>query len=232
MNDRRHRWICRHRARPATPLPPRFQSASRPLRLFRHRSSRGSFRLSRPPTWRGQAGWQWTSWPNEANGKTRKPYRMLTEKLPRRPRPRGMAAVRRWRLPDLRHARVLPPRLCGGEQCRVLVERAPQLWGARKSRAPKATRRAGSRQIVLRGVLRWIPGLVALAQERSLPSPGTRPTPDRHLAERSQRAKACAFARSPQAQVCIRRPLPSWEILLAVVPRRLLGVVPAHAGTQ
>ena len=43
-------------SRPATALPPRFQSASRLLRLFRHRSSRGNFRLSRPPIWRGQAG--------------------------------------------------------------------------------------------------------------------------------------------------------------------------------
>ena len=57
------------RRRPATALPPRFQSAKRPLRLFRHRSSRGNFRLSRPPTWRGQAGWQRTFWPNEPTGK-------------------------------------------------------------------------------------------------------------------------------------------------------------------
>ena len=50
------------------------------------------------------------------NGKTPKPYRMLTGKLPRSPRPRGIAAVTRWRLPDLRHARMLPPRLCGGQK--------------------------------------------------------------------------------------------------------------------
>ncbi len=101
MNDRRHRWICRHRARPATPLPPRFQSPSRLLRLFHHRSSRGNLSLSRPPTRRGQAGWQKTPWPNEPNGKTRKPCRMLTEQLPRRPRPQGIAAVRRWSSPNL-----------------------------------------------------------------------------------------------------------------------------------
>ena len=32
------------------------------------------------------------------------------------PRRRGIAEVTRWRLPDLRHARMLPPRLCGGQK--------------------------------------------------------------------------------------------------------------------
>ncbi len=41
-------------------------------------------------------------------------------------------------------------------------------------------------------VLRWIPGLVQLAQERSLPSPGTR-HPGRHLADRPNEANGRKF---------------------------------------
>ena len=105
--------------------------------------------------------------------------------------------------------------------------REPPPWGARaKSRESGATRRAGFKRFVLREFLRWIPGLVQLAQElaplaRDTAAALARDTPyevtlraserkrfavlARALAASTSRSRGGAFATSESSSSCADR---------------------------